>query len=116
MSFYITKILITSVLIVAISELSKRSTVVGAVLASIPLVSVLAMFWLYVETEDIKRISTLAKNVFWLTLPSLVLFITFPVLLKRGLSFYPSIGISIGITVGCYLFMVMILNHFNVKL
>ncbi|MGW8195777.1 MAG: DUF3147 family protein [Desulforhopalus sp.] len=115
-SFYITKIIVTAALIVVISELSKRNTLAGAIFASIPLVSVLAMSWLYWETKDVKRISVLATNVFWLTLPSLVLFVTFPLFIKNGLSFYPSIGISLGITVGCYFLMLLILNHYGVKI
>ena len=116
LSYYLIKILATTALIVAISEIAKRSTFVGAVLASIPLISVLAIFWLYIDTKDITRVSALAASVFWLVLPSLALFVTLPILLKQGLSFYPSIGISIGVTVCCYLIMVMILHHFGVKL
>ena len=75
MIYTITKVAITTILIVAISEVAKRSSLAGALLASIPLVSVLAMIWLYVDTKDIEKVSNLATSVFWLVLPSLVLFI-----------------------------------------
>lgn len=114
--YYLAKIIVTTALIVTISEIAKRSSFVGAILASIPLISVLAMFWLYIDTKDVTRVSALATSVFWLILPSLALFVTLPALLKQGLAFYPSIGISIGITVGCYFLMVSILNHFGVRL
>lgn len=55
MVYYIFKIVITTILIVVISEISKRSSLMGSVLASIPLVSVLAMVWLYVDTKDIEK-------------------------------------------------------------
>jgi hypothetical protein len=87
----------------------------GALLASIPLVSVLAMIWLYIDTKDIEKVSALATTVFWLVLPSLVLFISLPVLLKQGLNFYPSISLSIGFTIGAYWLMVFALNHYGVK-
>lgn len=116
MIYYLTKIAITTVLIVAISEIAKRSTFIGALLASIPLVSVLAMLWLYVDTKDVAKISALSISVFWLVLPSLVLFLTLPLLLKQGLSFYPSISLSILFTIGAYWLMVIVLNHFGVKL
>ena len=116
MVYYITKIAITTVLIVVISEIAKRSSFVAALLASIPLVSVLAMLWLYVDTKDIEKISALATSIFWLVLPSLVLFITLPLLLKQGLHFYSSISLSIGFTVGAYWLMVVVLNHYGVKL
>ncbi len=79
MAYYLTKLAITAVLIVLISEISRRSSLIGAILASIPLVSVLAMVWLYVDTKDVEKISALATGIFWLVIPSLALFITLPV-------------------------------------
>lgn len=116
MTYYLVKIAITTALIVAISEIARRSTLIGAVLASIPLISVLAMFWLYVETKDATRVATLATSVFWLILPSLALFVTLPFLLKQGMNFYPSIAISIVATIICYFIMISILHYFGVRL
>lgn len=116
MLYYLTKIAITTVLIVAISEIAKRSSFAGALLASIPLVSVLAMLWLYVDTKDVTKVSALATSVFWLVLPSLALFVSLPLLLKQGLNFYLSISISIGFTILCYWLMVEVLNHYGIKL
>ena len=116
MIYYITKIVITTVLIVAISEIAKRSSFAGALLASVPLVSVLAMLWLYVDTKDVEKVSALSTSVFWLVLPSLALFIALPLLLKQGLNFYVSISIAIGITVGAYWLMLTVLNHFGIEL
>ena len=59
MSYYLAKIVVTTVLIVVISEIAKRSSFFGALLASIPLISVLAMFWLYFDTKDIAKVSAL---------------------------------------------------------
>jgi len=114
--YYLIKIAITTILIVVISEVAKRSSFAGALLASIPLISVLAMFWLYIDTKDITKVSALATSVFWLVLPSLALFIALPLLLKQGLHFYLSISLSIGLTIGCYWLMVTILNYYGVKL
>lgn len=114
--YYLIKILVTALLIVAISEVSKRSSLLGAVLASVPLVSVLAMIWLYIDTKDIEKVSALSSGVFWLILPSLVLFILLPLFLKIGWGFYLSISVSIGATIICYFAMVSALNYFGVKL
>jgi len=114
--YYLVKIALTTVLIVAISEIAKRSSFIGAILASIPLVSVLAMLWLYIDTKSVDKVSALSSSVFWLVLPSLVLFVALPVLLKQGLNFYLSIGISITLTVMCYWLMVAALNQFGIKL
>ncbi len=116
MTYYLLKLAITTILIVAISEISKRSSLAGAILASIPLVSVLAMLWLYIDTKDASKVSSLATSVFWLVLPSLALFVSLLLLLKQGLNFYLSMGVSIGITVLCYFLMLIVLNHFGVKL
>ncbi len=116
MAYYLVKIAVTTVLIVAISEIAKRSSFVGAILASIPLVSVLAILWLYIDTKDVAKVSALASSVFWLVLPSLALFLTLPILLKQGLNFYLSIGVSVGVTVGCYFLMVSVLSYYGVKL
>ena len=116
MTFYLVKIAVTTILIVVISEIAKRSTLVGAVLASIPLISVLAMIWLYIDTKDISRVIALSSSIFWFVLPSLALFVLLPLLLKQGLNFYTSMGLSIGFTVGCYFLMLAILGHYGVKL
>lgn len=116
MTYYLLKIAITTLLIVLISEIAKRSSFWGAVLASIPLISVLAMIWLYVDTKDIAKISALSSGVFWLVLPSLALFVTLPILLNHGVGFYMALLISSGITVLCYWGMVSILNLYGIKL
>jgi len=116
LSYYLVKIAVTTVLIVVISEIAKRSSFVGALLASIPLISVLAMFWLYIDTKDVSKVSALTSSIFWLVLPSLALFVTLPVLLKQGINFYISISISVMVTIGCYWLMMTILNHYGIKL
>ena len=116
MTYYTLKIVITTLLIVLISEISKRSTFVGAILASVPLVSVLAMIWLYVDTKDISKVSTLSSSIFWLVLPSLSLFVALPLLLKQGIGFYISMSISIVITILVYWLMISVLNNFGIKL
>lgn len=116
MTYYLVKIAITTVLIVLISEIAKRSSLMGAILASIPLISVLAMVWLYVDTRDVAKVSALSTSVFWLVLPSLALFVALPLLLRYGLGFYISLGISILVTIGCYFLMITVLNHFGIKL
>jgi F0F1-type ATP synthase assembly protein I len=81
--YTILKVGISALLIVGVSEASKRSTLLGGLLASLPLTSLLAFFWLYRDTRDPAKLSALSTNIFWLVLPSLVLFLTLPVFLKR---------------------------------
>jgi hypothetical protein len=116
LAYYILKIAITTILIVAISEIAKRSSVIGALLASIPLVSVLAILWLYSDTKDVAKVSALSTSIFWLVLPSLALFVALPLLLKQGYNFYISLAISLVVTIACYGIMVMALKHCGVNL
>ncbi len=116
MSYTIIKIIITSLLIVSISELSKRSSLLGALLASLPLTSVLAMLWLYIDTKDVTKVSDLATGIFWLVIPSLIFFISLAALLKKGVVFYLSMGLSMSATAGCYFLMIAILTRCGIKL
>jgi hypothetical protein len=110
------KIAITAVLVVAIAEVAKRSSLMGAVLASIPLTSVLAMIWLYADTGDAQKVADLASGIFWLVLPSLALFIALPLMLRAGWPFAPSLAASTALTVACYFLMLAILKRLGVAI
>lgn len=116
MYFYITKIVITAFLIVLISEISKRSSLVGALLAAIPLVSILAMTWMYIDTNNSDAAVEFANKILWLIPPSMTLFIMFPILIKKGVSFYPSMAISVVLTITAYYLMILVLGKFGVKM
>ena len=116
MIYTIIKILITSGLVVAVSEIAKRSSMMAGILASIPLISVLGFVWLYIDTKDVEKISNLSTSIFWLVIPSMALFVTLPILLKKGFGFYPSLGVATSITVVCYYLMILILGKFGIKL
>jgi hypothetical protein len=116
MAWTIVKLAITAVLIVVISEIAKRRSLIAAILASVPLVSVLAMIWLYIDTKDVERIATLATGIFWLVIPSMVLFVTLPVMLRAGLHFYLSLPLSIAFTVAAYFLMVLVLKKAGIEI
>jgi hypothetical protein len=111
MTWPIVKLLITAVLVVAISELARRSTLLGALLASIPLVSVLGMVWLYIDTGDSQRVAAFASSVLWLVLPSLVLFIATPAMLRGGFGFWTALGSGMLLTVLAYAVTVAALRY-----
>lgn len=112
----ILKIAITVALIIGIAEVAKRSTLMGAILASIPLVSVLAMTWLYVDTKDLNAVSQLSMGIFWLVIPSLILFVSFPLLVKLGWSFALSLLGSCALTVLGYFAMIWVLKQCGIEL
>ena len=84
---FIIKIIVSALIIASVSELAKRFTPLAAILASLPLISILAMIWLYRDTHDVQKIIDLSQGIFWAILPSLLFFIVLPLLLKLGLKF-----------------------------
>lgn len=112
----IIKVVVTSVLVVAISEAGKRSAQLGAILASLPLTSLLAFVWLYAETGDEAKIAGLSTGIFWLVLPSLVLFLVLPWLLKAGLGFQLSLLVAIAATAASYAVMLALLSRLGITI
>jgi len=101
---------------VAISEVSKRSSLIGGIIASIPLVSVLAMILLYVETKDAAKISQFSTSVFWMVIPSLGLFIILPLLLRMKINFYLALSLASGVTALLYYLMIALLAKFGIRI
>jgi hypothetical protein len=116
MLYYALKVIISALLIVAISEIAKRSTGFAALVASLPLTSLLAFVWLHMEASPPERIAELSTQIFWLVLPSLLLFLLLPLLLKHGFSFWVSLGLSVAATAGCYLALLPLLRRMGVTL
>lgn len=115
MGYYIFKLVISALLIVLISEISKRSSLAGALLAAIPLVSILAMTWMYIDTNSSEKAVAFSQDIVWLIVPSMTLFITFPILIKKGFGFYPSMFISISLTVLAYYSVIFLLEKWGIR-
>jgi hypothetical protein len=107
--YIVIKTILTALIIVAISETGKRFTTVGAILASLPLTSLLAFVWIYIETKDTQKITTLSWEILLMIIPSLVFFVALPLLLKVT-KFYPSLFISVILTATAYFFWFMLLK------
>lgn len=116
MLHYIAKVTVSAILIVVVSELAKRNPLWAAALASLPLVSLLAFVWLYIETGDANRIAALSQGIFWLVLPSLVLFILLPVLLRTGWGFWLALFVSCFATAIAYGAMTWLLSRMGIKM
>lgn len=111
---YIIKTIVTLIIIISVSEIAKKSSLLGGILVSIPIVSVLAMMWLWVDTRSKEKVSELSTTIFWLVIPSLVLFISLPLLLKK-LDFGWALLVACGLTVIAYYLMILVLGFFNIK-
>ncbi|MBI4994972.1 DUF3147 family protein [Candidatus Peregrinibacteria bacterium] len=72
---YLIKTIITAIVVVGIAEIGKKFSPIAAILASLPLTSILAMIWLYTDTKDVQKVIDLSSNIFWAVLPSLIFFL-----------------------------------------
>lgn len=113
MTGFLAKILISAVVIAAASELGKRSAFAGAVLVSLPISSLLALSWLHAETGDAAKISAMSTWIFWAVLPSLILFLALPALLKRGWGYWPALGASCAATAAGYALLSKVAARFG---
>jgi hypothetical protein len=111
--YYAVKVLLSAVVIVVVSELAKRQPTFAALVASLPLISLLAFVWLHLEGTSDVEIGALSRDIFWLVLASLVLFLLLPVLIRAGLGFWLSLTLSIGATVASYGLMLWLLERFR---
>lgn len=116
MFYYALKLIVSALIIVAVSEIAKRNSGLGALLASLPLTTLLAIVWMQVENTPPVQIAELVEQVFWLVLPSLLFFLIFPLLLKQGVDFWLSLFLASTTTVTTYLVLLPILRRFGVNL
>ena len=112
---FVVKVLISALVIAAVSELGKRYTLVAAILASLPLTSVLAITWLYLDTRETEPIIELSGSIFWAVLPSLVFFIALPLLLRTGMHFWLALLLSITIMAVAYALYALLLRQFGIQ-
>ena len=115
MIYYAIKVLISAALIVLVSELAKRNSLLAALVASLPVTSLLAFVWLYWETGDAARVSSLSLDIFWLVIPSLALFLALPLFLRAGWGFWISLLAAIVVTALCYGILFSLLRHLEVR-
>lgn len=116
MWFDILKFVSSAALIVAVSEVSKHSSLFGGLLASLPLVSLLSILWLYGETKSTELVAGLSNSIFWMVLPTLPLFLVLPFLLKKQVPFYGAFFISCAVTVCGYYGLIHLLHKLGIRL
>jgi hypothetical protein len=102
MLLFILKALVSGLLVAAISTVARRYPGWGGLIASLPLVSVLSMLWLYGETRDAERVASLSIGAFWFFLPSIPMFLLIPWLLRSGVGFAATMAIACAMTILLY--------------
>jgi hypothetical protein len=116
MLYLAAKALISGILIAMVSEIAKRNPGFGALVASLPLVSVLGMIWLWRDMPDAENMAAHADATFWYVLPSLPMFLLIPVLLRHGVSFWIALVLGCALTIALYLAMTWLAPRFGLRL
>ena len=116
MTYLILKAAISGVLVMVISEVARRSPGIGGLIASLPLVSVLGIIWLWRDTADVERIAGHAEATFWFVLPSLPMFLVFPAMLRHGVGFWIALGLSCLLTMALYALTLWVLPRIGIEL
>ena len=116
MTYLILKSLISGIIIMAVSEIAKRSPAFGALVASLPLVSLLAIIWLWRDTGDTTRIANHAEATFWYVIPSLPMFLAFPYMLRHGIGFWWALVAACVLTIVLYMITIFVAARFGIRL
>ena len=105
MLYFVLKAALSGLIIALVSTIARRSPAFGALVASLPLVSIMGMLWLWHDTHDKGRMQTHVASTFWYVLPSLPMFLIVPALMRGGVGFYWALSIGCLITISLYVAM-----------
>jgi len=116
MPYLVIKAALSGILIAIVSEVAKRYPAFGALIASLPLISLLGMIWLWRDKPDVVNMAAHVEATFWFVLPSLPMFLLIPWLLRQGAGFWAALTIGCTLTVALYLAMVAVGPRIGMKL
>ncbi|MGB0893867.1 MAG: DUF3147 family protein [Parashewanella sp.] len=115
MNWIITKYLITAAIVVFVSEVAKRSDKLGALIVALPLVTIMALIWMYVEGQSAEKLDNHAWYTFWYVVPTLPMFLAFP-LLHAKFSFWVTLGLCALLSIACFFAFAAIVKFFGIHL
>ena len=116
MLYLAVKATLSGVIIAAAAETARRAPALGALILSLPLISLLGFVWLWYDTGDDARVAALAQSTFWYVLPTLPMFLVLPALLRHGTGFWPALIAGCALTFALYLVTIWALGKFDVTL
>ena len=115
MQWLVTKYLVTAAIVVLVSEVARRNDRLGALVAALPLVTVLALVWMQIEQQAPEKLARHAWYTFWYVIPTLPMFLAFPPLLAR-FGFWPALAMCCAITALCFGILSLLSAKFGVSL
>ena len=107
---------LSGIIVALIAVIARRSPSAGALVASLPLLSILGMIWLWHDAPDSERMARHAEATFWYVLPSLPMFLLIPALLRHGVGFWAALAAGCALTVGLYVLMTWLGPRFGLQL
>ena len=114
--YFILKALLSGLLIAMISEMARRSAALGALIAALPIMSIIAVIWLWRDTTDAVRIADHLTATFWYVLPSMPMFLASPAMLRAGVGFWAAFALGCLLTVLLVAITLFIAQRFGIKL
>jgi hypothetical protein len=114
--YLLVKAALSGMLAMAVSEVARRSPTFGGLVASLPLISLMAIVWLWRDTADVERIASLAEATFWYVLPTLPMFLVLPALLRNGVGFWIALALSCALTMVLYAAMTWLLPRVGINI
>jgi hypothetical protein len=108
--------LISGLMIAAISMIARRNPAFGALIASLPLISVMGMMWLWHDTHDVGNMARHAEATFFYVIPSLPMFLLMPMMLRRGVDFWPALAAGCVVTILLYFIAMVIAARFGIRI
>jgi hypothetical protein len=114
--YLLAKAALSGAIVAAVAEIARRFPGWGGLVASLPLVSLLAMTWLYADTRDTARVADLASSTFWFFLPSMPMFLIIPWLLRSGWSWAATMAVALAVTLALYALMFWAAPRLGIRL
>ncbi len=116
MLYYLTKLLVSAAIIVVVTEVAGRAPALGGLIKSLPIISLIAILWLWHDTRDVSKIAELSISTLWFVLPSLPFFVLLWAMLKRGMGFPMAFTASLIAMIICYLVTFAIMRKAGVQI
>ena len=107
---------VSGIIVALVAIIARRFPAMGALVASLPLISILAMIWLWRDTGDTALLAAHVQATFFYVIPSLPMFLLIPVMLRNNINFWPSLAAGVALTFCLYLLTIPIAARFGIKL
>ncbi len=113
---FLIKIKLSGLIIAGVSELAKKNTAIAAIVIALPIMTILSMIWIYMDTKDLAKISVFSYNILLAVIPTLLFFILIPLFIKLFNNFFLSLALSSVIMIIVFLIYAFVLSKFGIKL